>query len=98
MVRKRGLPTNGEIVICRITRINPNSAFATLEEYEKEGMIHISEISRGWVRDIRKHLKVGQTIIGKVINVDRRGIGLSIKRIDLKQKNEKSNNSIIGRT
>ena len=89
MVRKRGLPAIGELVICRITRINPNSAFAKLEEYDKEGMVHISEISRGWVRDIRKHLKTGQTLITKVLNVDRAAIGLSIKRVDDKQKNEK---------
>lgn len=89
MVRKRGLPTIGELVICRITKINPNSAFAVLEEYGKEGMVHISEISRGWVRDIRKHLKSDQTVIAKVINVDRAAVGLSIKRVDDKQKNEK---------
>jgi translation initiation factor 2 subunit 1 len=91
MVKKRGLPMLGEIVICKITRINPNSAFAHLEEYNREGMIHISEVSSGWVRDIRQHIKPNQSVIAKVVRLDERtgDISLSIKRVDGKQRNEK---------
>jgi translation initiation factor 2 subunit 1 len=81
----------GELVVCKISRVNPNSAFAVLDEYDKcEGMIHISEISSGWVNDIRKFVKVGDGMIAKVMNVDESGhVGLSIKRVDAKQKNDK---------
>ncbi|MBI2579770.1 MAG: S1 RNA-binding domain-containing protein [Candidatus Aenigmarchaeota archaeon] len=91
MVKKRGFPMPGEVVICKITRINPNSAFARLDEYGKEGMIHISEISRGWVRDIRQHIKPNQSVIAKVVRVDEGSgeISLSLKRVDGKQQNEK---------
>lgn len=91
MVKKRGFPMPGEIVICKITRINPNSAFAHLDEYRKEGMIHISEISRGWVRDIRQYVKPNQSVIAKVVRVDENSgeISLSLKRVDDKQQNEK---------
>jgi len=84
------MPDIGELVICKITDINPNSAFALLEEYKKEGMIHISEIRAGWVRDIRSFVKPDQMVVAKVLKVDERGhIMLSIKRIDRNQENEK---------
>ncbi len=89
MVQKRGLPSVGEVVICKITRLNPNSAFAVLDEYGHEGMIHISEVSSGWVRDIRNHIKEGQSVIAKVVRIDDRGISLSLKRVDEKQKKDK---------
>ncbi|MCX6815995.1 MAG: S1 RNA-binding domain-containing protein [Candidatus Aenigmarchaeota archaeon] len=89
IVKKRGLPMSGELVFCKITKINPNSAFVRLEEYDKEGMVHISEVSSGWVRDIRSFIKLGQTVVAKVMNVDDRGISLSIKRVDKKQENDK---------
>ena len=91
MVQKRGFPMLGEIVICKITRINPNSAFARLDEYNKEGMIHISEISSGWVRDIRQYVKPNQSVIAKVVRLNESAgeISLSLKRVDDKQQNEK---------
>lgn len=85
MPRKRGLPGIGELVICKISRVNPNSAFALLDEYDKEGMIHISEICYGWVRDIRKHLKIGQEEVAVVIRVEDDRISLSLKRVDSKK-------------
>jgi translation initiation factor 2 subunit 1 len=89
MARKRGTPSPGELVIYKISRVNPNSAFAVLEEYKKEGMIHISEISSGWVRDIRNHIKAGQTGVAKVLRVEGGHISLSLKRVDKKQENER---------
>jgi translation initiation factor 2 subunit 1 len=89
MVKKRGLPMNGELVVCKITKLNPNSAYAHLEEYDKEGMIHISEVSSGWVRDIRQFLRIGQNVIAKVTRIDEQHISLSLKRVDKKQENDK---------
>lgn len=90
MVKKRGLPSLGELVIGKITRINPNSAFVLLDEYSNlEGMVHISEVSSGWVRDIRNHVKAGQSVVAKVTRVDGNFIGLSLKRVDANQKREK---------
>lgn len=90
MVKKRGLPSLGELVIGKITRINPNSAFVLLEEYDNlEGMVHISEISSGWVRDIRNHVKMDQDVVAKVTRIDGNFVGLSLKRVDDKQKREK---------
>jgi translation initiation factor 2 subunit 1 len=55
-----------------------------LEEYPgKEGMIHISEVSGKWVRDIRKFIKPNKTYVVKVRDVDERKghIKLSLKRV-----------------
>ncbi|MDI6721893.1 MAG: S1 RNA-binding domain-containing protein, partial [Candidatus Aenigmarchaeota archaeon] len=84
-------PMLGEIVIARITRINPNSAYVHLDEYNKEGMIHISEVSSGWVRDIRQFIKPNQAVILKVVRLNEHSgeISLSLKRVSEKQRNEK---------
>ncbi len=91
MPKKRGFPDEGELVVCKITRLNPNSAFAYLEEYDKEGMIHISEIVSGWIRDIRNHLKPNQMVVAKVIHKDEEKgyINLSLKRLTEQQKKER---------
>lgn len=46
-----------------------------------QGLIHLSEIAHGVVKDIRDHIKVGEEIEAKVINFEpnEKRIGLSIK-------------------
>lgn len=45
------------------------------------GLVHISEVADSYVKDINEHLKVGDTVTVKVINVDQNGkIGLSIRQ------------------
>ena len=97
MVRKRGLPQRGELVICRINKVSPNSASAILIEYNLEGMIHISEIFSGWVRDIRNHVRADQQVVGRVLRVDEETsfISLSLKRVDKKQEKEKAGLEIL---
>ena len=90
MVKKRGMPQQGELVICKISKINPHSAFAYIEEYGVEGMIHISEVASGWVKDIRNYVKTGQMVVAKVTRLDDNHISLSLKRVDKKQENNKT--------
>ncbi len=84
-MRKKGLPERDEIVVCEITKINPNSAYARLLEYDRSGMIHVSEVAKRWVRDIREFVKENQLIVCKVTRVDDNYISLSIKRINKNQ-------------
>jgi len=88
-VIRKGIPELDEFVVCTVEKINPNSVYVRLNEYDKEGMIHISEIASGWVKDIRRHVKQGQIVVAKVINIDHDFIGLSIKRVDAHQEKEK---------
>jgi translation initiation factor 2 subunit 1 len=85
-------PQRGEIVIGTVVRVNPYSAFISLEEYgNKEGMIHISEVAGKWVRDIRKFVKVGDKIVVKVmdVNQEKMHIALSLKRVRKYDSEEK---------
>lgn len=90
-MKKTGMPRRGELVICRITRINPNSAFATLTEYDKTGMIHVSEVAKRWVKNIREFIREDQYVVCKVIGIDERGISLSIKRVWREESRSKLN-------
>jgi len=81
--KKKGIPENGELVVCTVKRILPHSVFASMDEYEnKEGMIHISEIAPGRIRNMRDFVKEGKRIVCKVLNVNNRGnIDLSLRRV-----------------
>ncbi len=90
MMKKKGVPGIGEFVICKIKNISQNSALVALEEYDMEGMIHISEIKSGWIKDIRKHIKIGQLVVAKVTKIGGGSyLYLSIKRVDDNQKRNK---------
>lgn len=63
-----------------------------MEEYPgKEGMIHVSEVSGKWVRDIRKFVKMDKNYIAKVLRVDEEKghITLSLKRVAKVDKTRK---------
>ena len=71
----------GDIVYGKITNIIGYGAFVTVEDYD--GLIHISEFSDYFVRDISDYVKVGQEIKLKVIDVDEENkrVKLSYKQI-----------------
>jgi len=92
MVKRKGFPTEGEVVLVTAKYITPYSALCRLDEYPgKEGMIHVSEVSGRWVRDIKNFVKKGKQYIAKVTRVDKgKGyINLSLKRVPKKSKERK---------
>jgi len=92
MIKEDKWPKRGELVIGTVVRVNPYSAFISLEEYQdKEGMIHISEVAGKWVRDIREFVKTGKKIVTLVMVVDREKnhITLSLKRVKRYDAEEK---------
>lgn len=72
----------GDIVRVNVTGIESYGAFVNLDEYYK-GLIHISEISDGFVKNINDYVKIGETIYAKVLDVreDENKVRLSIKNI-----------------
>lgn len=91
-MKKQGYPKRDEMVVCKIVKIHPNSAFAELVEYEKRtGMIHVSEVASRWVRNIREFLKEGSYVVCKVIRVEGSNISLSVKRVHKEQQTSKLN-------
>jgi len=64
----------------KVTGITNFGAFVELPE-GSTGLVHISEVADNYVKDIHEHLKVGDVVEVKVINVEKDGkIGLSIKK------------------
>ncbi|MBG9542633.1 hypothetical protein ABE29_07465 [Cytobacillus firmus] len=64
----------------KVTGITNFGAFVELPE-GSTGLVHISEVADKYVKDINEHLKVGDMVEVKVINVEKDGkIGLSIKK------------------
>jgi len=86
--RKKGFPEEDDLVFCTVTKIQYNSVFVNLDEYDKQGMIHISEISPGRIRNIRDFVKENKKIVCKVlrINEEKGYIDLSLRRVTETQK------------
>ena len=89
--KRKGLPEEGEIVLCKVTKIYPNSVFVDMIEFNDSGMVHISEVSPGRIRNLRDYVSVGRQIVCKVLRIDReRGhIDLSLRRVNSNQRREK---------
>ncbi len=75
-----------DVIKVRITGIQKYGAFASLPNHYN-GLIHISEISYGYVKDISDFINIGDDIYAEVMNIDdkQRRIKLSIKDIDYKK-------------
>jgi len=87
--KKKGMPEEGEIVLCTVKKILYHSVFAVLDEYEsKEGMLHISEVSPGRIRNIRDYVKEGKQIVCKILKIDttKGHIDLSLRRVNNAQR------------
>lgn len=91
--KKQGFPEENEIALCTIKKVLPNCVFVTLDEYiHKEGVIQISEVSPGRIRNIRDFVKEGKKIICKVLhtNRERNHIDLSLRRVNQAQRINKN--------
>ena len=72
----------GAIVEGKVTGLTNFGAFVSLPD-GKSGMVHISEVSNSFVKDIKDHLKEGQDVKVKVVNITDEGkISLSIKKAE----------------
>ncbi len=70
----------GDIVEGKITTITSFGVFADIGD-GKSGMVHISEVARNYVSDIKEHVKVNEVVKMKVLSIGDDGkISLSIKR------------------
>ncbi|MSR85763.1 S1 RNA-binding domain-containing protein [Candidatus Woesearchaeota archaeon] len=91
--KKKGLPEENSVVLCTVKKILFHSIFADLDEYEhQEGMIHISEIAPGRIRNIRDYVIEGKKLVCQVLRVDqeRRQVDLSLRRVPLSLRTKKN--------
>lgn len=90
---KKAFPEEDELVLCTVTSVQYHSVFCKLDEYDKVGMIHISEIAPGRIKNIREYVQEGKKVVCKVlsINTERGHIDLSLRRVSEAQKRNKLN-------
>lgn len=92
-LRREGFPEDGEIVFCTVTKIQYHAITVDLDEYPgMMGLIPISEVSPGRIRNIRDFVEEGKKVACKVIRIDQsRGhIDLSLRRVNESQRRNKA--------
>ena len=82
-------PNVGEIVEGKITGITKFGVFVEVNE-GITGMVHISEVARTYVNEIRDFVKEGDMVKVKVLSISEDGkISLSIKRAQEDERSER---------
>jgi translation initiation factor 2 subunit 1 len=89
--RKPEWPEAGDLVIATVETVTDYGAYAKLDEYDKKGLLHISEVSSSWIRNIRDFVREGQKVVLKVLRVDveKGHIDLSLRRVTKRERIEK---------
>ena len=81
---------NGKIVIGCVTGIENYGIFVSLNQ-DYSGLIHISEISEHFVRNVGDYVTMGETINVQILEIDedKHHMKLSIKDIDYRRNKQK---------
>ena len=85
------------IVYGKITGIQPYGAFVSFDD-EVKGLIHISEISERFVKDVRSFVSIDDHVLVKVIDVDteHKQLRLSFKAVDQSMRKAKRRARFVG--
>lgn len=86
----------GKVVRGTVTGIENYGIFVSFDEFYS-GLIHISEISHGFVKDVNNFVKIGETIYVEILDVDEESchLKLSIKNINYKVKPKENKKKIM---
>lgn len=82
---QEGMLVEGEIT--KLTKFGAFARLAETQDYEVEGLIHISELANHRIEHPREIVREGETLTLRIINVEpeRRRIGLSLSKVDSKE-------------
>ena len=92
---KTKFPREGEFIVAKVTEVQNQYVYVNLIDYEgsdydenARGMIHISEISSRWIKNIRNFVRIGQRVVLRVLRVDadKGHVDLSLRRVNSAQK------------
>ena len=99
MVRsKTPFPREGEFITGRVNHIEDQYVYVDLLEYDglpseeyARGMVHISEVSSRWIKNIRKFVRIGQIVVARVLRVDpsKGHVDCSLRRVNSAQRAKK---------
>ena len=72
----------GQLIVGKVIKVKPFAIFMSFED-GSEGLLHISEISDSYVRDIEKYGSKGDEIKVKVVSIDESNgyLRVSLKRV-----------------
>ncbi len=75
-----------DIIKCEVTGINDYGIFVKCDN-DYNGLIHISEMSDGFVKDVTSYASVGDYIYCRIIEIEEENkhLKLSIKHLDYKK-------------
>lgn len=87
----------GDIVKAEVTGIEKYGIFVKVDE-KYNGLIHISEISENFVKNVNDFTKIGEKIYCKILEIDHdnNNMKLTIKNINYKNDKKKFNETIKG--
>ena len=84
----------GDIVFGKVTGIEKYGIFLSLDD-NINGLIHISEISNSFVKNVNDYANIGETIKAKVIAIDHNYEKLKLSIKELQGTSNGRKNSII---
>jgi len=81
----------GNIIKGQVTGIEKYGIFVNVDPWYN-GLIHISEVSEDYVKNIHDYVKIGETIYCQILEVNENSLQLklSIKNINYKAENDNS--------
>lgn len=78
----------GDIVECVVTGVQSYGAFVLIDN-RINGLIHISEISKGYVRNIEDFVRVGETIFVKILEIDEENLRAKVSLKEIREVNKR---------
>lgn len=81
----------GDVITGKVTGIQGYGAFVALDD-STQGLVHISEVTHGFVKDIHDFLEIGQEVKVKILDLDEENnkISLSIRATEEVKPERKS--------
>ena len=88
----------GQIVEGKVTGVKPFGAFVSLDD-SKQGLVHISHVTHGFLKNINDAVAVGDIVKVKVVSIDESNgkIALSMKEVTPKAPSSSSSSSSYAR-
>ena len=75
----------GDIIKGQVTGIEKYGIFVSIDPFW-DGLIHISEVSEGFVKNIHDFVKIGETIYCQILDVDEDNLQLKLSIKDINYK------------
>lgn len=79
----------GQIIKGQVTGIEKYGVFINIDAYYN-GLIHISEVSDSFVRNINDYFNMGETISAKIIEIDEDNMQLKLSIKGINYRNNKN--------